>query len=443
MKYNLPCAVVQDLLPNYAESLTSEETSNAVGEHLSTCAECKNIYEAMAEATVTPSQSEQKEIDFLKKTRNRTRRVIIRVLGGAVCALLLFLFADSFLIGRSLEHVEVNNVLFRDDNTIEVSGMCDGEEGFQKLDVTEEDGRLCLRFIGTRESGIYQSYFTERYTAESPIREICIDDRIIWKDGVTISESAADLYATGHDYVGDMSANGKTADALNISSVLPGYLNELTTTEEPYGWVLTTRADLSEQSSELVSQNLQYRGYALLASIGNLSYVTYKYFYEGELTTLTVTEEDATAYAGEDIKAIGADIVKLEKFMRKTGLVYSDEILVMREAGFTIINNAEPLCEIRTMNYIGEEVYGGSGGYNADGSLIQVGEEFPVSVQMEMNSENREQSTENAYVQVAIVDSSGAEHMVEPRMSLIDLYNMKNQTFYLEKQNGSYTLTTQ
>ena len=39
------CKIVQDLLPNYIENLTSEETNIFIEEHLNTCSNCKNIYE--------------------------------------------------------------------------------------------------------------------------------------------------------------------------------------------------------------------------------------------------------------------------------------------------------------------------------------------------------------------------------------------------------------
>ena len=39
------CKIVQDLLPTYIESLTSEETTNFIEEHLNSCNECKKIYD--------------------------------------------------------------------------------------------------------------------------------------------------------------------------------------------------------------------------------------------------------------------------------------------------------------------------------------------------------------------------------------------------------------
>ena len=39
------CALVQDLIPNYLEQLTSEETNVFIKEHVTHCRECKKILE--------------------------------------------------------------------------------------------------------------------------------------------------------------------------------------------------------------------------------------------------------------------------------------------------------------------------------------------------------------------------------------------------------------
>ena len=47
MKENKECKVVQDLLPNYIENLTSEETNKFIEEHLKNCPECQAMLENM------------------------------------------------------------------------------------------------------------------------------------------------------------------------------------------------------------------------------------------------------------------------------------------------------------------------------------------------------------------------------------------------------------
>ena len=441
MKNNLSCAIVQDLLPNYAESLTSEETNIEIKNHLDNCTVCQSIYETMVEQSVESAQLEQKEIDFLKKTRNRTRRIVISAFIGAFLTILLLFIADVFFIGNKLEHVNVTRILFKDDNTIEVNGNCDGNMGFKKLDVVEEGGCLSLNFKGTRKSGIYHNDFSTTYTANNPITEICVGNQIVWKDGISISRSTSALYETRHDYAGDMSANEKTAVALNMKNIMLGYTNELHTSKEPYGWSLITQVDLKEQNKDVLQQNLKNRAYAILASIGNLSYVTYQYVYNGEIVTLKVTADEATDYAGENIKSVGADILKLEKLMKKSGLISTDDVLIDREVNFSIVNDAEPLQEIRTKYLIGDQVHGGSGVINADSTLIKTGEKLDYSVYLNTDFGGIGSMTDDASVQIYVVDSNGQEHKVEFETKVSDLLKMTKKELHLTGKDGKYQVT--
>ena len=47
MEEKRECKIIQDLLPHYAEGLTSEQTNQYINEHLKECLECKKIFENM------------------------------------------------------------------------------------------------------------------------------------------------------------------------------------------------------------------------------------------------------------------------------------------------------------------------------------------------------------------------------------------------------------
>lgn len=47
MKEKKDCKIVQDLLPNYIEDLTNEETNYFIDEHINECPECQKILENM------------------------------------------------------------------------------------------------------------------------------------------------------------------------------------------------------------------------------------------------------------------------------------------------------------------------------------------------------------------------------------------------------------
>ena len=75
------CKIVQDLLPNYIENLTNEETNKFIEEHLKTCDECKKIYDNMKkDLNVVNTTKEKKKVEFLKKYRNKLRILEIIIL---------------------------------------------------------------------------------------------------------------------------------------------------------------------------------------------------------------------------------------------------------------------------------------------------------------------------------------------------------------------------
>ena len=67
----LPCAIVEDLLPTYVERLTSEETNMAVEAHLASCPACAAKRTAMGaketEAAGQNAEETAREVDYLKR----------------------------------------------------------------------------------------------------------------------------------------------------------------------------------------------------------------------------------------------------------------------------------------------------------------------------------------------------------------------------------------
>lgn len=93
----LDCEIVQDLLPNYVEELTSDYTRHAVEEHLKTCNTCYDIYMGMRgelgeEQEIAEErkkiQSERGITFFLRKVKARAFRkgIVLAVLVIGVLA---------------------------------------------------------------------------------------------------------------------------------------------------------------------------------------------------------------------------------------------------------------------------------------------------------------------------------------------------------------------
>lgn len=68
MKEKKDCKIVQDLLPNYIESLTNEETNKFIDEHLKECNECQKIFENMKkDFKVNTTKRDEREVKYIKK----------------------------------------------------------------------------------------------------------------------------------------------------------------------------------------------------------------------------------------------------------------------------------------------------------------------------------------------------------------------------------------
>lgn len=114
--------------------------------------------------------------------------------------------------------------------------------------------------------------------------------------------------------------NGHTARALNIGNYLGNFTNELQTSEEPYGWKLILENAFSSGRQEDMEEMMEPYAYVMLAVIENLDKVSYEYVIDGATCELAVTSEEATAFAGKDIKSIGENVAALQRLMEKTGL---------------------------------------------------------------------------------------------------------------------------
>lgn len=74
MKEKRDCKIIQDLLPNYIDNLTNQETNQFLKNHLNECNDCKKILENMKkELTLDTPKKDHREIKYIKKFRNHLR----------------------------------------------------------------------------------------------------------------------------------------------------------------------------------------------------------------------------------------------------------------------------------------------------------------------------------------------------------------------------------
>ena len=98
------CKIVQDLLPNYIENLTSEETNSYIKEHLEKCEECKKIYENMRKnIKVNNTENNKKDVKYLKKYNNKIKRLIICM----IFIIILVVIVSTVLVKK----IRVNEII--------------------------------------------------------------------------------------------------------------------------------------------------------------------------------------------------------------------------------------------------------------------------------------------------------------------------------------------
>lgn len=82
------CKIVQDLLPNYIEDLTNEETNLFIEEHLKECSKCKQIFENMKQdLTIDKPVRDSRRVKYIKKYNKKLKFMEILVVLSLIIAL--------------------------------------------------------------------------------------------------------------------------------------------------------------------------------------------------------------------------------------------------------------------------------------------------------------------------------------------------------------------
>ena len=335
-KDKLPCELIQDLFPSYIDELTSDVTNQIVEKHIEDCNVCKNILIGMKEQLSEPiNQEEKQEIDFLKKMRNNVYKMVV----SSVFVVILFIVGiytfKTYLVGKPIyaDEVEFRELEVKNTNYLGIDVVPKDESiAISSIEYSEENGVVQIHLKWVTPSIFFKAGGTEGkpfYIAEGEIKRVCIGERILWERGENITELTSKVYHTRHLYVGDMSANGKTARALKIGDILGGGKNELQTTKEPYGWNISLDEEIDSSERKAKERIMKAYCYIILAVVDNLGEMSFEYKVNGESCRIIVTKEDATKFAKIDIKECGKDILLLQELIEKAkvyGRLYSIQL---------------------------------------------------------------------------------------------------------------------
>ena len=175
------------------------------------------------------------QIDYLKKVRRRGRATVWL---AAICVALAALFGALFLRAQPVSpDALASYTLTVEGCTVSFSGaLAEGAGAYRGMQLHEEDGVLTLTVRASAGPLFGGNEFSVARTVDDEIRQVRMDDRILWEDGMTITRTASRAYAAKTPYMGDISADHRVAAALGVSERFGPFTNSLQTGAEPYGW---------------------------------------------------------------------------------------------------------------------------------------------------------------------------------------------------------------
>jgi hypothetical protein len=179
--------------------------------------------------------------------------------------------------------------------------------------------RTKAALAGLRHNG----HFHAEYTADGEITQIRLNDRILWDNGYIITSLTSAVFQTRHEYMGDVSANARTAAALNLAGYLGNYTNELRTSQEPYTWVIKLSEDIPANGKTSKESTMESLAYVLMGVIRNLNQVSYEYTVNGQPMTKDVTVEDGNIFFWAGVKTCYDNVRYLDELISRTGLSVS------------------------------------------------------------------------------------------------------------------------
>ena len=117
MKYELPCDIVKDLLPNYIDGLTGDSSTESVDAHLKKCKICKAVYKEMVKTYQAPTVretvqnlgAEEEQTLFRKINRTMNKKVRKTACAGVV-GIILALLVFHGLFNMPFKEVPVQDI---------------------------------------------------------------------------------------------------------------------------------------------------------------------------------------------------------------------------------------------------------------------------------------------------------------------------------------------
>lgn len=329
MKNDLSCELVQDLLPSYVDHLTSETTNSAIETHLNGCASCRQIADEMRtpEPDVFEAAADASTIDFLKKSNQKNHRrilatvLIVALLLGGIWGYRTYFYPAPVTSAALIDYT----VTVKDDKTIQIKGsLSDQSLGVAGIDYSckkDHPETVTIGIKANRVSAAKHNAFSDQTTETHTVKKVYVNDQIAWENGTTILPKAAQIYATIHPYIGDISANEKTLAALGLSNVFSIANFKLQTTETPYGWTIYLNDSFTKKQQTTVEKTMKNYAMVILACTKNLGSVTFSYTLDGKTTNFTYTKEQGENEFLGTCDYFRSSATEFQTLLAKTGIL--------------------------------------------------------------------------------------------------------------------------
>lgn len=444
MSTKLNCDIVRDLLPSYVDKLTSETTNEAVNEHLKECPECTEVLQRMKEPEKTQNEPKA-EVNYLKKIRRRSLQK-----GFIVCAVLVIIafLAGSFktfYLGKEAHIKTFYSSVSVTDNTVKLNGeiLLDASAAF-RTSFSEKDGVVDITVYSAPHSIINKRTFSKEYKAKNEVNTVRVNGLVKWENGISISDTAAELYSLKTPYVGSIVDDLNIASALGVAKHFGGFSNELHTAQQPYGWTLILDKVFSPYNEEEVQKNMLRDSSVLIALIGNLDYVTWEYIANGNATKYTVTAEHASNFAGKNIKDFSSSAAEVQKLLDKLNINSNGKVDVLSNEVFMIKikNNSEKEIREITMDYyLNGEIAGTQSSQITNGASVPKGEftafQF-IPQHFPLRTQNYE--LQNFSFDLRVTDTDGQQYTLCENKKFPARYD-SIYYFSVESNESGFTLT--
>ena len=366
---DLSCDVIRDLLPAVADEIASADTEALVQEHIETCADCRAALNAMRAPETAPT-ADEKEIDYLKKTRKKGWRAVIASVLAVLALCLAAAAVRMFVIGSAGDPAWLMSEATAEGKTLTLRCSPDDSAGaVGKMQFSEDDGIVTVTARRVLTSPLHRGSAEATYEASEPIRRVVVNGRVVWDEGARISPFTAKLFALRNPYVGDASA-----DMALLRAMLEGdYTLELQTEAEPYGMTVRLPERLPGEI-ETLQPMLQRVGCAMLALTENLGEVTFTF---GEFNNAPIR---VTA-AEHDVKSCYDSPVRLQMLLHDLQLNGPIALDAAAERQISIRNGTDLKIQSMTLEqWSNGELRGSETGMYADESALGRGNTLEFTV---------------------------------------------------------------